>query len=171
MAKQFKNKEEMEKWIKEKDAELYPLSERDFWDISPCKMSSQEIKNALIADGYTNLDDLLESEEEYEIVGHTNVKGEVINIFKNYGCLAAEKRTIYTYGGQHHRAVCSDIISVKIPEGWKTYESASGELMITSPWGWNYQINEVLSGNEFPCFSAVDSDGRNYMARLGGVES
>lgn len=89
-----------------------------------------------------------------------------IDIFKNYGCLGAEKRNIYTYGKQAETAVCSDIIRIKIPDTWKAYKNSFGELMVTSPWGWNYQINEVLAGNEFPYFLAVDRNGKDYMARL-----
>lgn len=70
MSKQFKNKEELDKWISEKDAEIYP--ERDIWDIEPRKMSDEELINALIADGYTDLDDLTEDGHAYEIGGHTN---------------------------------------------------------------------------------------------------
>lgn len=70
MSKQFKNKEELDKWINEKDAEIYP--ERDIWDIEPCKMTDEEIISALIAEGYVNLDNLVEDGHGYEIAGHTN---------------------------------------------------------------------------------------------------
>lgn len=39
-----------------------------------------------------------------------------IEIYKNYGCLAAEKRNLYTYGAPHATAVCSDKMTVEIPD-------------------------------------------------------
>lgn len=81
-----------------------------------------------------------------------------IKIFRNYGVLAAEKRNVYTYGAEHSQAVCSDEITVEIPEGWETYENDLGQTMLTAPWGWNYFINEVLSGNKNPYFQAYDKD-------------
>lgn len=77
---------------------------------------------------------------------------ETIKIYKNYGCLGAEKRIIYTYGNPADTARCSDEISVKIPEGWEIYESISGETILTAPWGKNYTVYEVLSGDEYPYF-------------------
>lgn len=73
MGKQFKNKEELDKWLEEKDMELYP-SENMGWDINPCHMSNEEIISELTKSGYANLDNLLESGEEYELCGHTNVR-------------------------------------------------------------------------------------------------
>lgn len=73
MGKQFKDKKELDKWLEEKDAKLYPL-ENIGWDINPCHMSPEEIANELKKDGYTDLDNLLESGEEYELCGHTNVR-------------------------------------------------------------------------------------------------
>lgn len=76
MVKQFKNKEELDKWIEGKNEELYPWDKRSVWDIDPYPMSDEEIITALFEEGYTDLDNLLESEEEYEIAGHANVKEE-----------------------------------------------------------------------------------------------
>lgn len=89
-------------------------------------------------------------------------------IFCNYGCLAAEKRNIYTYGGQHHAAVCSDKVVVKLPanDWFGIYETEIGNLAVESAWGWNYDINEILQGNEKPSFFAVDKDGKGHMVKL-----
>lgn len=75
-----------------------------------------------------------------------------IKLFKNYGCLSAEKRVIYTYGIPQDTAVCSDEITVKIPDGWEVCENIMGETIVTAPWGKNYTMHEVLCGNEDPCF-------------------
>ena len=72
MAKQFKTSEQLSEWIKLKNEELYPCEDRDIWDIDPCPMSDEEIINALIADGYTDLDNLVQDGHAYEIGGHTN---------------------------------------------------------------------------------------------------
>ena len=97
-------------------------------------------------------------------------ENNVLDIYKNYGCLGAEKRVVYTCGAKQATAVCSDIIKVEIPEDWKIFENSYGELMVTAPWGWDYSINEVLGGNEIPCFSALSKDGENYIKRLKIIE-
>jgi hypothetical protein len=61
-------------------------------------------------------------------------------------------------------------MTVEIPEGWEAYENNAGELMVTAPWGWSYSINEVLQGNEKPCFYALDNNmvgHRQYLKVLG----
>lgn len=89
-----------------------------------------------------------------------------IEIYRNYGCLAAEKRNLYTYGAPHATAVCSDKMTVEIPDGWTLSETVSGGVIVTAPWGWDYQINEVLAGNDAPMFIARDNDGRGYKRTL-----
>ena len=91
---------------------------------------------------------------------------KTIEIYKNYGCLTAEKRSLYTYGVPHPTAVCSDKMTVEIPDGWTLCETVSGGMIVTAPWGWDYQINEVLAGDTSPLFRAVDKDGRSYMRAL-----
>ncbi len=81
-----------------------------------------------------------------------------IKIYCNYGVLAAEKRKVYTYGMPHPTAACWDEMTVEIPDGWETFENAMGKLMVTAPWGFVYPINEVLQGNENPCFYALDKN-------------
>lgn len=87
-----------------------------------------------------------------------------IEIYRNYGVLAREK--IYTYGGPSASAVCSERRTVLIPEGWTVGENTMRETLLTSPWGQNYLVNEVLKGGKYPCFAATDKDGRNYIRRL-----
>lgn len=89
-----------------------------------------------------------------------------LQIFKNYGCLAAEKRAVYTYGAEHPTAVCSDVLTVYIPEDWQIFENELGEVLLTAPWGWNYTVNEVLSGDEKPCFSGMDKNGKRFCTFL-----
>lgn len=87
-----------------------------------------------------------------------------IEIYKNYGVLAAEKRSVYTYGGPHFTAITSDLITVEIPAEWDVFENHDGELIVTAPWGTPYTINEVLGGDSRPEFSAVD--GNNKLRRV-----
>lgn len=89
-----------------------------------------------------------------------------IDIFKNYGVLAAEKRAVYTYGAEESTAVCSDVLTVKIPDNWECGENHMGELILTAPWGWNYTVNDVLQGDENPYFYALDKDGRKHIEKL-----
>ena len=70
---------------------------------------------------------------------------KTIEIYINYGVLAAEKRNIYTFGAEHPHATCSDKMEVVVPEGWELYQNESGREMVTAPWGWDYDINEVLT--------------------------
>lgn len=83
---------------------------------------------------------------------------KTIEIYCNYGVLAAEKRNVYTYGGQHPTATCSDKMTVVVPEEWELWENQMGKTMVTAPWGWDYDINEVLQGNEYPYFRAYDNN-------------
>lgn len=89
-----------------------------------------------------------------------------IKIFRNYGCLAAEKRNIYTYGNEAGTAVCSDEITVGVPDGWKVYETVSGGIACETPWGSRYGINQLLEGNEHPYFAAYDNTGRLRRVQL-----
>ena len=93
-------------------------------------------------------------------------------IYCNHGVLGAEKRNVYTYGGEHFRAVCSDKLTVRLPENdsFKIYETAMGELMVESSWGWQYTINEVLNGEENPCFYALDKHKAAHRVYLEIVE-
>lgn len=73
MTKQFKTKEDLSTWIRNKNEELYPWDERaDGWHIDPCPATDEEIINALLSEGYTDLDNLVEDGHAYEIAGHTN---------------------------------------------------------------------------------------------------
>lgn len=85
-----------------------------------------------------------------------------IQIYCNYGVLGAEKRNIYTYGSEHPHATCSDKMDVIVPDEWELYMTASESLAAKSPWGWTYEINEILSDlNGNPVFKALDDHGRN----------
>ena len=91
---------------------------------------------------------------------------KTIEIYCNYGVLAAEKRNVYTFGAEHPHATCSDRMTVVVPEGWEVYKNQMGQTRATSPWGWDYEINEVLQGNEYPCFRAYDKGMNMRVFRL-----
>ena len=93
-----------------------------------------------------------------------------IRIYCNHGVLAAEKRKIYTFGAPHDTAESWEEMTAEIPEGWKPFENAAGELMVTAPWGWDYSINEVLQGNKKPCFYALDKDMKGHRKYLKIIE-
>ena len=78
---------------------------------------------------------------------------KTIELYKNYGCLTAEKRVIYTYGMPQPTATTSDRITVRIPDGWTADKNAAGVVLLTGPDGKTYEPNEVLSGNEFPALT------------------
>ena len=89
-----------------------------------------------------------------------------IKLFKNYGCLTAEKRVIYTYGSEAETAVCSDEITVAIPDGWEIYETISGDIACKAPWGATYGVNELLEGNDHPYFAVNDNNGKLHRVQL-----
>lgn len=91
-----------------------------------------------------------------------------IKIYCNYGVLGAEKRKKYTFGAPHVTADCWEEMTAETPEGWEPFKNDTGKLMIKAPWGWSYEINEVLQGNEKPCFYALDKnmDGRRKYLKV-----
>ena len=93
---------------------------------------------------------------------------DTIQIYKNYGVLTAEKRNVYTYGCEAETAVCWDEMAVKILEGWELHENDFRKF-VESPWGWRYDINDVLCGNEYPHFEAIDKCGKTKRYRLEEV--
>lgn len=89
-------------------------------------------------------------------------------IYRNYGVLSAEKRNTYTYGCEHFRATCSDEIEVNLLKNpwFSIYENGFGDLMVETSWGWRYNVNDVLQGDEKPCFYAIDKDGNGHRVYL-----
>lgn len=41
------------------------------------------------------------------------------------------------------------------------YKNHEGLLMVETEWGFCYEINEILEGNETPCFYALDRDKKD----------
>lgn len=104
-------------------------------------------------------DGILTDETADKVLDMVNIILGRIQIYKNYGCLSAEKSIIYTYGVEHPTAICSDVITVKIPDGWEKYKNESGEIIVTAPWGENYTIHDVLYGNDTPKFRTFGHGG------------
>lgn len=94
---------------------------------------------------------------------------KTIEIYCNYGVLGAEKRNVYTFGGQHVHATCSDRMTVAIPEGWDVCQNEMGNTIVEAPWGWCYSVDEVLQGNEYPCFRAYDKEMNMKVFKLEEV--
>lgn len=92
--------------------------------------------------------------------------GKTFKVYKNYGCLAAEKRVIYTAENPQPTATVSDEIEVTVPDGWKLDENEFGSLVVTAPWGWTYTPNELLQGNENPYFAGIDKDRNEFRIKL-----
>lgn len=155
-----------EQLLKEIEAGVSALGEHDTTTsvlfTALAKELLPEIKRGM--DGKPGMEALQQKVEDIEEL--LDGKDRTIELYKNYGCLAAEKRVVYTYGGEAETATCSEVIQAKIPKGWELYETSLGDKMVQAPWGWNYGINEVLSGNEHPCFFALDKHGREHFARL-----
>lgn len=86
-----------------------------------------------------------------------------IEIYKNYGCLAAEKRAVYTYNNPAGTAVCWDKMTVQTPKDWETCKNRYGQPLIR-PKGQEYWwlINEVLSGDKAPMFIYCGEDENGF---------
>lgn len=95
---------------------------------------------------------------------------KTINIYRNYGVLAAEKRYVYTYGAEHAHATVSDELTVELPDGWETAENYIGELLLVAPWGATYGPNDILEGNENPLFIVYDENGKERRFKLKVIE-
>ena len=97
---------------------------------------------------------------------------EEFKIYCNYGVLSKEKRNVYTFGAQDGTATCADKMTVRLPENdsFGIYETEYGSLAVESAWGWNYDINDVLQGDENPCFYALDDSGKGHRVKLDVVE-
>ena len=93
-----------------------------------------------------------------------------LEIYCNYGVLAHEKENVYTYGGQHPHATCSDRMTVVVPDAWELYKNTYGQAMVKTPWGDCYEINDVLQGNEKPCFYALDDRMKGHRVYLEEVD-
>ena len=92
--------------------------------------------------------------------------GEIFRGFINYGCLAREKRPVFTAGNPDATATVSDPVEYTIPEGWELYETEAGDMRVEAPWGWNYDPNELLEGKEEPYFAGIDADGSVFRKKL-----
>ena len=83
----------------------------------------------------------------------------------NYGCLATEKRPVFTGGNPHPTAAESEPVEYTVPEGWLCDETETG-IVLTAPWGWTYSPNELLEGKENPYFCAINKDGKEIRTKL-----
>ncbi len=91
---------------------------------------------------------------------------DTIKLYVNYGCLAHEKKIVYTCDMPASTAVCSDKLTVKVPEGWEAYESQCGGTVFRAPWGWVYTPDEILAGDDHPCFYGINKDRRRFKVKL-----
>lgn len=93
-----------------------------------------------------------------------------IKIFENYGCLGAEKRSVYTAETPHATATAWDKMTVAVPDGWEAWKNDTGETIVTAPWGWSYSINEILAGDKEPVFWVVDNHDKQHSVVLKIVD-
>lgn len=86
--------------------------------------------------------------------------------YVNYGCLGAEKRAIFTAGNPEATATTSEPVEYTIPDEWKIELNASDNVIITAPWGWKYEPNELLQGNQDAYFGGYNKDGEMFRVKL-----
>lgn len=83
----------------------------------------------------------------------------------NYGCLAAEKRPLFTAGNPHPTATVSEAVEYTVPEGWVCDETEAGTVL-TAPWSWAYTPNELLQGKESPYLCVINNEGKEIHIML-----
>lgn len=78
-------------------------------------------------------------------------------IYANYGVLAHEYQTIYTVTAPHANATCHETCTVSIPDGYKPYETAHGDIALTIG-NRDYLLSEILASTKTgaPCLIWVD---------------
>ena len=95
---------------------------------------------------------------------------DTIKIFENYGCLGAEKRSVYTAENPHATATAWDEMTVAVPDGWEAWKNDTGETIVSAPWGWNYSLSEILAGDKEPVFWVVDNHDKQHSVVLKIVD-
>lgn len=92
---------------------------------------------------------------------------KTLKIFANYGCLAAEKRIVYTHGLPEATAVTSEEIEVELPQNFNVYEGKMGDLCVEYPDKSTYLLNDVLnSRNDVPVLLLPGSEGAVPMKKV-----
>lgn len=91
---------------------------------------------------------------------------KTIKIYKNYGCLSAEKICIFTFGREASTSVTHDVIEVEIPQDFTICENNFGEKLLEYKDGSIFLINELLSGEHTPCLRGYDKNGVNFYYKL-----
>ena len=96
-----------------------------------------------------------------------------VKIYDNYGVLAHEKQHVYTTAPEATAAV-SEPFYIIIPEGMHPYVTASSEVALELPDGFNpYLLHEVLATGRdgMPIIHWVDRKGKSqtYLPGTYGV--
>lgn len=74
--------------------------------------------------------------------------GQTLKGYANYGVLAQEKKVVFTGGNPHCHATVSDKIEIIVPDGFSVSENAFGTILINTPDGITYEVNEILNTRE-----------------------
>ena len=83
-------------------------------------------------------------------------------IFANYGVLAAEKRTVYSY-----MAPQSDIYDDVIVDIYNQY----GSCLVETTWGDRYTVDDVLNDlHDKPLFNALENGNKWHRVYLNIIE-
>lgn len=92
-----------------------------------------------------------------------------VKIYDNYGVLAHEKQHVYTTAPEATAAV-SEPFYIIIPEGMHPYVTASGEVALELPDGFNpYFLHEVLATGRdgMPIIRYIDRKEKSHTFHLG----
>lgn len=76
---------------------------------------------------------------------------KTIKAIANYGVLAHEKETVYTFKTPHRHADYSEEIEIYVPEEYKISQNYLEEYLIDVPTGETFILTEILTNkNEKP---------------------
>ena len=85
--------------------------------------------------------------------------------YRNLGCVASGKSFVFTAEYIDPTADFAEKIVLFVPFGWELFRNADDELMVCSPSNRRFLVDEILDGNEEPCFRFWEED-YSYFTRI-----
>lgn len=88
---------------------------------------------------------------------------EKLKVYRNYGCLEAEKRAVYTHSAPESTAVTYDEITVIVPDDFGISKNYMDQTLIETPDGMIYLFDDLLRGNRVLCIKYYDGVKMHYI--------
>ena len=92
----------------------------------------------------------------------------ILKIYANFGVLAHEKQTVYTYASKQSEVY--EEIYIEVLEGFKVYDQEAGTgIVLSADEGYDYSVDELLKNvGGAPAFVYIGKDGgyRTFNSRV-----